>query len=371
MNKTIARYGALLALALVLAAQPGVAGDDPGLGLPWLESIGASGRLEGLHTVSAKADVTVSDGLTYSVTTLFHDRQRAIFRRVYQDRTVTQGVEGRFVWSFDGQEQTEAQPFVEEIVIGHQLHAQILFFDRLHPGAVAAEQATFGGRECMKVQSTVTDGSWSLFFEPSGMPLGLERSRTGEAPIVFTFDDWRSVEGILLPFSIAIDDGQRQFDYRFSSVRLNEGHLDELRPPESLMTGEQKLLRLHRIIMDDHLFGRTQQMTRNQGDSMTIVSDGEVYTVSSDEAGAMLERIMASRDYFVYDDLIRPLVSISEDGTSGWLIAQVAGEGIHYDEDRKPAGPLEFVSSWVELYEKVEGEWRRHGIASTFRPGRK
>ena len=370
MNDTIARYGALLAVALVLAAPPGVAGDeDPGL--PWLESIGAAGRPPGIHTVSAQADVTVSDGLTYSVTTLFHDRQRAVFRRVYPDRTVTQGVEGRYVWSFDGQKQTEAQPFVEGFVLGHQLHAQILFFDRLHPGAGPAEQATFAGQSCLVVESTVTDGSWRLFYEPSGMPLGLERSRTGEAPIVFAFEDWQPVEGILLPFSIAIDDGQRQFDYTFSSVRLNDGTLDELRAPENLLTDEQKLLRLHRITMDDHLFGRTQQMRRSQGDSMAIVSDGEVYTVSSDEAGAMLERIMASRDYVVEDDLIKPLVSISEDGTLSWLIAQVAAKGIRFDENRQPTGPLEFVSSWVELYEKIEGEWRRKGIASTFRPGRK
>ncbi len=54
--------------------------------LPWLESIGAQGGFSDIHTVSTEAAVTVSDGLTYTVHTVFHDGQRAIFRREYADR---------------------------------------------------------------------------------------------------------------------------------------------------------------------------------------------------------------------------------------------------------------------------------------------
>ena len=88
--------------------------------LPWRENIGAQGSLADIHTINAEAAVTVSDGLTFTVNTVFHDRQRAIFRRIYADRTVTQGVEGRYIWSYDGKAETEAPPFVEEFVLGHR-----------------------------------------------------------------------------------------------------------------------------------------------------------------------------------------------------------------------------------------------------------
>ena len=42
--------------------------------------------------------------------------------------------------------------------------------------------------------------------------------------------------------------------YRYSRIRLNEGSLDGFRAPEDVLTEEQKLLRLHRIAMDGHLF---------------------------------------------------------------------------------------------------------------------
>ena len=92
--------------------------------------------------------------------------------------------------------------------------------------------------------------------------------------------------------------------------------------------------------------------------------------MASEQSDAMLDRIMASRDYTVYDDLIRPIVKISEDGTLGWLIAQVSARGIRFDANGAPGNPLEFVCAWIELYEKVQGHWQLTGNVSTFQPGR-
>ncbi|GEM_PF-826704 len=371
MHKKFLLTLAHLALSALLAGIFAVSATAQQSALPWLESIGARGRLADIHTISAEAAVTVSDGLTYTVNTVFHDRQRAVFRRVYADRTITQGVEGRYIWSFDGKAETEAPPFVEEFVLGHQLHAQLLFFDRLHPEIGTSMPAQFAGRKCMSLASENKNSSWILYYDPTGRPLGMENTRTKETPIIFKFDDWRPVANISLPFAILIDDGKRSFQYRYSSVKLNEGSLAVFRAAEEVLTEEQRLLRLHRIIMDDHLFGRTDGMKNVRGDSMVIVSDGEVYKMAGAESDAMLDRMMTSRDYTVYDDLIRPIVKISNDGSLGWVIAQVSASGVRFDANGKPSGPLEFVCAWIELYEKVQGRWRLLGNVSNFRPGRK
>ena len=52
----------------------------------------------------------------------------------------------------------------------------------------------------------------------------------------------------------------------------------------------------------------------------------------------------------------------------GWVIVQVDARGLQLDEDGRPTSPLEFVSLWVELYEKVDGSWRINGNVSNFRP---
>ena len=203
------------------------------------------------------------------------------------------------------------------------------------------------------------------------MPLGLEIVRKEEANIVYSFDDWRNVSGVDLPFIVKIDDGSRLFDYAFSTVTLNQGSIADFRAPEELISDEQRLIRQHRIIMDGHFFGQTEEMKSQQSDSMTMLNDGEIFQVQGNLSEGMIDRIMASRDYTVYDDLEKPQVQVSDDGTLGWLIAKIYAKGIRYDDQRAPTGSLEFTCAWVELYEKKGQKWKLKGIVSTFRPDRK
>ena len=68
-----------------------------------------------------------------------------------------------------------------------------------------------------------------------------------------------------------------------------------------------------------------------------------------------------------YRDLTDPVVQVSGDGTLGWVIVQVEARG----SQTNAAGgktPLEFVSAWIELYEKRDGRWLRTGNVSNFKP---
>lgn len=338
--------------------------------LPWLASVGAEERLADLHTISASADVTVSDGLTYSTNSVYHDPQRAIFHITYPDRILTQGVEGRYLWTFDGTTEQEGSPFVETFVLGHQFHAQILFFDRLRPNLSSPSAGQFEGQDGLVVTSATEGSTAHFYYNPDGLPLGMELMFTEGPSIVFRFEDWRSVDGFTLPFGIWIDDGERQFQYRYTDIRFNAGSLADFRAPAEVLTDEQHLLRLHRVAMDGHLFGETTAMKAFRGDSAVFVSEGEIYEVDRNQSSAMLDRIMANRNYTVYDDLIRPIIKVSEDGTLGWVIAQISARGVRFDTNGDPSGPLSFVSGWISLYEKQDGQWRHAGNVSTFQPGR-
>lgn len=336
--------------------------------LPWLSTIDPDNQRATLHTVSTTADVTVSDGLTYTTHSVYHDPQRLIFSLVYPDRTVTQGVEGRYFWTFDGTAETEGTPFTEIFARGHQFHAQVLFFDDLFPNRLASMPDQFEGQDCMMLASADEGPTTKLYYATDGLPLGMELLLPDNAPIRFRFEDWQTIDGLMLPFGVWIDDGQRTFQYRYTAVRLNEGSLDDLRTPAHLLTDEQQLLRLHRITMDDHLFGETAGIKASLSDTMLVVSEGDVYRTDSTQTGAMLDRLIATRDYTHYDDLIRPIVKVSEDGTLGWVIAQVSARGARFDANGAPGSSLSFVSAWVSLYEKIDGQWRHTGNVSTFQP---
>jgi hypothetical protein len=336
--------------------------------LPWLQQIAPGVDIANIHTVSTRADVKVSDGLTYSTKTIYRDPQRAIFHRTYVDRTAVQGVEGACVWGYDGTKEMEAPAYVGGFVLGHQFHAQLLFFDRLHASLGSPEEASLKGKACFSIASKNESFNYKAYYRKDGMPLGMEIIREGEANILYEFSDWREVEGLRLPFDVRIDDGDRIFEYSFEEVKLNQGSLAEYRAPDSVLTDEQRLLRCHRVIMDGHLFGQTAGMKAQQADSLTILSDGDIFKVPGNQPASMIDKIMASRDYTVYDDLVRPQVQVSDDGTLAWLTARIHAKGFRFDETGNPTIPLEFTCSWIELYKKVGEDWKMTGIVSTFPP---
>lgn len=341
-----------------------IAGEaDPG----YLSTIGADGKRVSIGTVRAAAHVTASDGLEFDVVTVFHDHQRAIFQQAYESGTATVGIDGKYYWIFDGEIEAEGAQIHEAIVLGHQFHAQLLFFDELNGPLGAASEGEFDGRPCL---SYTGPSGHSLHVDAkTRLPVALVWIREGAADVKTTFDDWRKVDGIDLPFVATIDDGERTFTYRFSSVTFNEGYIGEFRVPVRLLNDEQKLLRRHRIAMDAHFFGDAGMMKGNFGAVGVVASRGEIYGTDGPGAEAMMELLLSDRDYTRYDDLVRPIVRISDDGSLGWVVVQVLAEGVRFDANGKPSTPLEFTSAWISMFEKVDGEWKQIGNVSNFKPG--
>ena len=67
-------------------------------------------------------------------------------------------------------------------------------------------------------------------------------------------------------------------------------------------------------------------------------------------------------------DLVRPRVEVSADGTLGWVVAQVAVEGLRLDADRAVTGPFSFTSAWISMFRKIDGVWKMVGNVSNFKP---
>jgi len=339
--------------------------------LPWLDKIISHEKIKEIHSIYTQADVSVSDGLTYQVKTLYHDNQRAVFHRIYPNKVSTNAIEGKYVWEFDGTKEIESKAFMGAIVLGHQFFAKILLFNKMHPVISSPENGVFVGSHCTTVSTKNEASTWKFYYQEKGLPLGMELIPNEGSKITFLFSDWKKEQEIKLPYTVMIDDGTRKFKYHFTKIDFNTGSIKDFRAPENLLTDEQKLLRLHRNIMDDHLFERTETMSLAMGDSIKIVSAGEIYNVGKKQSTERLNTIMSNRNYTLYDDLVRPTVKISEDGTLGWVIVQVSAKGVRLDENRNETGPLEFVCAWIELYEKVNGKWLNIGNISNFKPGRK
>ena len=355
----------LILAVFAAAAATGTSAKATAQPLPWIFTVTGERSLPTLNSIWAEAQVTVSDGTSFDTIAFYQDHQRAVFRQVYSDRTVTYGVEGKYFWSFDGTQELEAPPFAAGVVLGHQLHAQILYFDKLHTISGQGERGLFQETPCRVVKSE----DWQAYYLDNGTLLGMSLRPSPDDPLIeFAYKDWEDMHGLRLPKTVVIDDGTRVFTYDFGEVRFNFGSLDALRAPYLVLTEEQRLIRLHRVAMDAHWSGDLSVMNQVWADSVTELSRGQVNSRSGEEYAGMFEAMMSGRDYTVYDDLIRPLVVVSEDGTLGWVMVQVEAEGFIFDDQGRAADPFDFVCAWVELYKKQNGEWRMAGNVSNFLP---
>lgn len=129
------------------------------------------------------------------------------------------------------------------------------------------------------------------------------------------------------------------------------------------------LLALHEEALRAHLESDVDLLLAAEADDHVVASAGSVSTPNKEARRAFLGPYLEQTRFSVYRDLVPPVVKVSADGTLGWVVVQIVARGEQTGPDGAVA-PVEFVSAWIELYEKRNGRWLRVGNVSNFRPER-
>lgn len=129
----------------------------------------------------------------------------------------------------------------------------------------------------------------------------------------------------------------------------------------------ETLRALHAKTIRAHKESNAALLVEDQASDMVIVNRGEVTRPTLDERRAGFGSYLGRTVFSEYRDLVEPIVEVSDDGTLGWVIVQVTARGVQSTEGGEKK-PIEFVSAWIELYEKRDGRWYGVGNVSNFRP---
>jgi hypothetical protein len=128
-----------------------------------------------------------------------------------------------------------------------------------------------------------------------------------------------------------------------------------------------QLLALHEEVLRAHRESNIDLLLAAEEDDYVVANRGEVTRpdrkARREGLGPYLQRTRFSK----YADKVPPIVKVSSDGSLGWVVVQVEALG----EQTTSTGavePIEFVSAWIELYEKRNGRWVRVGNVSNFKP---
>lgn len=135
----------------------------------------------------------------------------------------------------------------------------------------------------------------------------------------------------------------------------------------SRQTDVAALQAAHETVLQAHRDGDVERWLGVESDSYVVANRGRVTFPTMEERRAAREPYLANTRFSRYEDVSEPFVTISDDGSLGWLIAEVAVTG----RQTLPDGSVEAVESvyaWIELYRRVDGEWRLVGNVSNSRP---
>jgi hypothetical protein len=140
-------------------------------------------------------------------------------------------------------------------------------------------------------------------------------------------------------------------------------HAAESTSPTS--ADERRILALHEAGLKAHMDGDIDAFLAIQADEFLLVDRGEISSPSKQDRREFLGPYLASTKFAFYRDKVPPLVKVSQDGTLGWVAAQIEARG----ESVSPNGQtrtIEAVFAWIELYERRGTEWVSIGNATSF-----
>lgn len=315
-----------------------------------------------MRAIGASADVSVTDGSSFTIESYFRSRDYAAIRHFGEHRRVT-AVEGPFGWIGSGDKFRLGVDFEKIFALGHQFHAFILYFDDL-----TDNQRDSTGIEFLGALHAARSGDYPyggdvhlIAGDDPARPVGMVFDYPDIEPIEVSLDDWREIDGVELPFELAIHDRGKVFVYRYTSVDLSPHNelwfFDEIGEPAP---DEVLALRLHRKLLAAHCLGDAEMMADLSNE--TIISADKGRRAKHDNS-SMRERftgLFRLLNYTEYHDLQQPVVEIAASGDLGWVIANVRSVGKQLSDDQA----FDYEWAWIMLVRKVDGRWLNTGVAS-------
>jgi hypothetical protein len=130
----------------------------------------------------------------------------------------------------------------------------------------------------------------------------------------------------------------------------------------------ERLLALHEEVLRAHRESNVDLLLAAEEDDYVVANRGEITRPDRKARREGLGPYLRQTRFSRYVDKVPPIVKVSSDGSLGWVIVQVEARGEQTASPGK-VEPLEFMSAWIELYEKRNGRWTRVGNVSNFKPG--
>ena len=314
------------------------------------------------RSIVTSADVTVSDGSAFVTESFFQSKSAAAIRHI-RDKDQIVAVEGPYGWArVDGSEKLGSD-FEKTFALGHQFHAFLLYFEEIVSNTRDSEEISFQGKEHQALTGEYPHGGLVHLIAAEGgiHAQGLVFEFPESEPIVATFSDWRSLDHLEIPFQVEIDDGQRVFSYRYTSIDMAPKtplwFFEAVSPPS---LDEVQVYRLHRQLLAAHCLGDADMIARLSSRQVLSANNGTMVQVTNPSIRDRFSELFKRLEYTAYYDIQTPTIEISEGSDLGWIGVNVRAVGV----DDVQGTLFDNQWAWIMVVRKEHGKWLHAGNAS-------
>lgn len=205
-----------------------------------------------------------------------------------------------------GDKEEPGTDFHKGFALGHQFQAFLLHFDSIVSNVRDVANIGFAGGTRSGVSGDYPYGDVVTMIESdnAARPAGLLFEFPDTSPIVTTFADWRDAEESALPYLIRIDDGERVFDYRYSTFSLESRSplwfFEEVAAPS---IDQVQVCRLHRKLPAAHCLGDAKLMADLSAAETVVASRGDLLQVQNNSIRERFTNTFQRLDYTEYHDI--------------------------------------------------------------------
>ncbi len=133
-----------------------------------------------------------------------------------------------------------------------------------------------------------------------------------------------------------------------------------LSPGRPIELEKQELLRRHQELLQSVRQGNLDAWLALETENFVECTGEEIQQLSPSQRRTQRSLWLGTVKLERYEDASDPIVEVANDGSLAWLITRVRVVGTREGADGAET-KLDSVEPWVELYRKVQGEWRLSG----------
>jgi len=330
-----------------------------------IEAVGEATEINRIRSIEGFADCLGPKGKYSTRIISFRDGKTRFTQQFsYKDELSDIFINGQLAWQKSAQ--SLISPFQKLVVNLHEYQRMSVDFQKMFHDFVLLGTEKFEKRESIKVEAkNQLNGTIYLYFDAetkllSGYVLPIPDSQQSVKNV---FHEWKRIGKLKLPTKVIATDSSGEWILNFQQISFNKTDSKIFAPPPRV-SDLAELMRLHEQQKTAHLSYKAELFVEMFAEKLTQVQRGNVSTRTRAENLTRFKNYFNTFKFIEWENLKPPVIKISKDGTLATIIVQKRVRGTYKnDQGQDVLDHTDFA--WLEVWEKIDGQWKVITVAST------